>query len=29
VVLAWDEPSVGSGTTSLPGHSVAVLRQVK
>ncbi|ORB30412.1 malto-oligosyltrehalose trehalohydrolase [Mycolicibacterium parafortuitum] len=27
VVLAWDTPSVGEQTTTLPGHSVAVLRQ--
>ena len=29
VVLAWDTPSVGEQATSLPGHCVAVLRQVR
>lgn len=29
VVLAWDEPAVGTATSRIGGHSVAVLRQVK
>ena len=29
VVLAWDSPTVGADTTIVPGHSFAILRDVK